>query len=169
VASVFGWLMLVVGGSIALGIALLFAAFGAPMVGVAVALPIAAISLVIGIVLVRHGGSLNRAGLEAERTTREAALLGLAAHKGTITAIEAANALGVAVAEADAMLTDLAKREPDRMAVDVDDHGVVHYRMAQIAGDARVRVEAAEGWRVDEAQEGEALPEKAEPKKEAGV
>jgi hypothetical protein len=169
VASVFGWLILVVGGSIALGTGLLFAAFGAAMVGLAVALPIAIVSLAVGIVLVRRGGSLNRAGIEAERATREQALLGLAAHRGTVTAFDAANALGIGVAEADSMLTDLAKREPDRLAVDVDDQGVVHYRIANIAGEARVRVQTNDGWRVGEGEDAEAAPEGAGAKKEAGA
>jgi hypothetical protein len=169
VASVFGWLVLVFGGSTAIGVALLFAAFDLALAGLAVALPIAIVSLAIGIVLVRRGGSLNRAGIEAERATREHALLGLAAHRGTVTAVDAATALGVGVAEADAMLTDLAKREPDRVAVDVDDQGVVHYRIANLAGDARVRVQPNDGWRVGEGEDVEAVPESAGAKKEAGA
>jgi hypothetical protein len=170
VATVVGWLILVMGGSIALGVALLFAAFEAAMVGVAVALPIAIVSLVIGIVLVRRGGSLSRAGVEAERTTREQALIGLAAHRGTVTALDAAHALGVSVAEADAVLTDLAKREPDRVAVDVDDQGVVHYLIVNVAGDVHVRVQPDDRWRVNAGEEDvEVSLQAAEPKKEAGA
>jgi len=167
VASVVGWLVLVVGGSISLGIALLFAAFGAAAVGAAIALPFAIVSLAIGVVLVRRGASLNRAGLEAERETRAQALLAVVAHRGSVTAAEAAQALGVGVAEADAMLTELAKREPDRLAVDVDDQGIVRYRLARIAGDSRVRVEAGEGWPHDEGEAAEAA--RGASKKEAGA
>jgi hypothetical protein len=145
-ASVVGWLVLLVGGSIALGIALLFAAFGATMAGIAIALPVAIVSLVIGVVLVRRGGSLSRSGIEAERATREQALLAVVAHRGSVTAAEAAHALGVSVAEADAALTDMAKRDPDRVSVDVDDQGEVRYRIARIPGESRVRVEGTDGW-----------------------
>jgi hypothetical protein len=171
VASVFGWLVLLVGGSVAVGLALLFAAFGATLAGLAIALPVAVVSLVIGVVLVRRGGSLNRAGIEAERTTREQALLAVVAHRGSVTATEAAHALGVTLAEADAALTDLAKRDPDRVSVDVDDQGVVRYRITHIAADARVRVEAGEGWRAEGAgaDEGAADEAPAASKKEAGV
>jgi hypothetical protein len=166
VASVIGWLVLLIGGSIALGVALLFAAFGAVGVGAAIALPIAIVSLVIGIVLVRRGASLNRAGIAAERETRTQALLAVVAHRGSVTANDAAMALGVGAAEADVLLTDLAKREPDRLAVDVDEQGVVRFRLARIA-DARVRVEPADGWRSEEAEVGDAAGHAG--KKEAGA
>ncbi|HEY6463987.1 MAG TPA: hypothetical protein VIY73_27645, partial [Polyangiaceae bacterium] len=120
-ARVFGWLVLLFGGSLALLVFGLFAAFQALGVGLAVGLPILLVALVLGIALVRGGRSLATTGVEAERATREQALVAMAAHKGAVTAVEAAKALGVGVAEADAMLTALAKREPDRVAVDVDD------------------------------------------------
>src|SRR5262249_29951417 len=62
---------------------------------------------------------------------RERALLNMAAHHGPVTAVDAARLLNVTVGAADAMLTDLAKRDPDRLAVDVDDQGVVWYRIAR--------------------------------------
>jgi hypothetical protein len=171
VASVVGWVVLVVGGSVALGIELLFAAFGAALLGAAFALPVAIVSLVFGIVLVRRGGSLSRSGLAEERATREQALLELVAHRGSVTAAEAAQTLGVTVAQADAMLTDFAKRDPDRLAVDVDDQGVVRYRVARVGGDVHVRVNEAGGWPVDAGQDAadEAAAPAAHPKKEAGA
>jgi hypothetical protein len=150
VASMVGWLVLLLGGSLALGVALLFAALEAAMVGVALAAPIAIVALVVGIVLVRRGSALRRSGAIAERETREQALLAVAAHRGEVTAGEAARALGIGIAEADAMLTELAKREPERVAVDVDDQGIVRYRPASVAGDVRVRV--ADGMRVSAAE-----------------
>jgi hypothetical protein len=63
--------------------------------------------------------------------------------------------LGLGVADADAMLTALAKRDPDRMAVDVDDQGVVWYRAVvpvHIRVDERARVpDLAGGVRADDA------------------
>jgi hypothetical protein len=86
-----------------------------------------------------------------------------------VTAVDAAHALGVGVAEADAMLTELAKREPDRLAVDVDDQGVVHYRIANIAGDVRVRVQPDDEWPVASEEAAESPLESAERKKGAGA
>jgi hypothetical protein len=147
-ARVLGWLVLVVGGSLALCIALLFLALHAATVGLAIAGPIALVVLVLGIALVRSGHSLSTSGENAARSTREQALLALAAHRGAVTATEAARALGVGTAEADAMLTALAKREPERVAVDVDDEGVVWYRVSASPGEPIPRIRVGEGVRV---------------------
>jgi hypothetical protein len=141
VARVLGWLVLLFGAAIALGLGLLLYALAGPAAGLAIALPVALVALVLGVALVRSGGSLRRSGADRERSTREQALLALAAHRGAITAAEAAQVLGVGIAEADALLTDLAKRDPDRVAVDVDDQGVVWYRVGGVWGGAHVRVE----------------------------
>jgi hypothetical protein len=144
VASAIGALVLVVGLSMALGLGLLLYALVTPVVAFAVAIPIAITVLVIGIALVKSGRLLTRSGSDAERSTRERAMLELAAHRGGVTAADAARALGIAMAEADALLTALAKREPERLTVDVDDQGVVWYRPARLTGaafDARVRVD----------------------------
>jgi hypothetical protein len=150
VASVVGWLVMLVGFSAALGLGLLLWALFTVALALAVALPIALLALVLGLVLVLSGRSLRRSGVDAQRTTREQALLALATHRGAVTAAEAARALGVGVADADAMLTVLAKQEPERVVVEVDEQGVVWYRAARTLGavfDARVRV--AERARVD--------------------
>jgi hypothetical protein len=152
-ASVLGWLVLVCGGSLALCVALLFLAFHALAVGLAIAVPIAVVVLVLGIALVRSGRSLSSSGVEAARTTREQALLAVAAHRGAVTAVDAARALGVGTAEADAMLTALAKRDPERVAVDVDDEGVVWYRVSAAPGEPIPRVRVGEGLRVGGARD----------------
>jgi hypothetical protein len=133
-ASVLGWLVLVIGGSIALGVGGLLAALGLWQVGLAIALPIAVVVLVLGVVLVKSGRSLTTSGLQKAQATRDQALLAMAAHKGSVTAEEAGRALGIPTADADAMLTDLAKRDPERVGVDVDDEGVVWYRVAPAPG-----------------------------------
>ena len=143
VAGVFGWLVLIVGWSMALGVGLLLSAFHLFAVALVLALPVALVSTIVGGLLVRQGASLNRTGRSIEQATRQQALLALAAHRGSIHAIDAARALGVSVAEADAMLTELAKKDPDHIAVDVEDHGDVAYRYV----DARIRVGV--GPRVD--------------------
>ena len=143
VASVVGWLVLILGLSTALGLGLLLNAIFASGVALAIALPVSLVTLVVGLVLLKGGRALSRSGDDAERSIREQALLELAAHRGSVTASDAARALGVTVAEADAALTTLAKREPERVAVDVDDAGVVRYRAVvglERDADARVRV-----------------------------
>ena len=147
-ASVLGWLVLVCGGSLALAVVLLSLALHAVGVGLAIAIPVAVVDLVIGIALVRSGRSLSSSGVEAARSTREQALLAVAAHRGSVTAADAARALGVGIAEADAMLTALAKRDPERVAVDVDDEGVVWYRVSAAPGEPLPRIRVGDGVRV---------------------
>ncbi|MGH7297784.1 MAG: hypothetical protein ACRELB_22790 [Polyangiaceae bacterium] len=156
-ASVLGWLVLTLGGSLSLGVFLLFVAFGAATFGLAIGLPMLLVVLVAGIALVKSGRSLASSGDAAERSTREQALLAMAAHRGQITATDAAQALGCGVAEADAMLTALAKSEPDRVAIDVDDQGVLWYRVSAAAGEAipRMRVSASGGDGIRVAPQGE--------------
>jgi hypothetical protein len=166
-ARVAGWLVLLFGGSLALLVTLLFLALNLVTVGLAIAVPIALVVLVVGVALVRGGRSLSTSGDYRQRATREQALVAMVAHRGSVTAVEAARALGVAPAEADAMLTALAKREPERFAVDVDDHGVIWYRVSSLSAPgepiprARVDVGVDVGVRV------EAPPGAPEPEVEA--
>jgi hypothetical protein len=153
VTGVLGWLVLLFGLSIALGFGVLFYVLWKPLVALAAVLM--AISLGIGIPLVLGGRALRRSGTDAERQTREQAVLSLLSQQGRVSAARAAGALGVGVEEADALLTALAKGQPDRVAIDVDEEGTVWYRAAALAytpagawaAPARVRVEAraAEG------------------------
>jgi hypothetical protein len=147
VARVVGWLVLLAGLSLSLGFGLLVYALTTATVALAIALPIAIIALVTSAFLLLGGRTLRRAGDDTARTTRDQALLELAAHRGGVTASDAARALDVSVAEADGLLTSLAKREPDRVAMDIDDQGVVWFRPARPAGAAfeeRLRVAGAD-------------------------
>jgi hypothetical protein len=152
VASVAGWLTLLIGLSLELGLALLLAFLFSWTVALVLTLPLALISSVIGGALLRSGGSLRRSGIAKERAVHDQALLSMAGHHGPVTATDAARLLNVSIAEADAMLTELAKRDPDRLSVDIDDDGIVWYRLANpfaipIPGvplpSDRVRIEAA--------------------------
>jgi hypothetical protein len=172
VASILGWLVLLVGLSIAGGAGLLFGAIATVGVALAIALPIGLVTLGVGVALLGGGHALRRSGTDAKRSMHEQALLAMAAHHGAVTAADAARALGLSVADADAVLTALAKRDPDRMAVDVDDQGVVWYRavvpvqvrvgeparMPDVAGDPRADDSAGEAGSSDP---GERDPEAA--------
>jgi hypothetical protein len=146
-ATVFGWIVLLGGGSATLGVVLLALALGWTPVALGLGVPMALFSLIVGVLLVRKGGSLAASADASERGALTQALLSLAAHRGAITARDAAKALGVGVAKADAMLTDLAKKEPERVGVDIDDQGNVWYRVAAAPGEPlpRVRVGAGVG------------------------
>jgi hypothetical protein len=146
-ASVVGWIVLVFGGSFSLGAFLLLMALGWPGGAFAIGLPILLVTLVVGIALIKSGRSLASSGSQVERETRTQALLSMAAHRGAVTARDAAELLGLSVGEADAMLTDLAKREPDRVALDVDEQGTVWYRVASAPGEPipQLRIDVTEG------------------------
>jgi hypothetical protein len=166
VASVAGWLVLFVGLTIALGLGLLLWALFTGAIALAIAGPFGLLTAGIGALLLRGGSSLRQSGVDAERATRDQALLSMTAHHGPVTAVDAARLLNVNVATADAMLTALAKRDPERIAVDVDDQGVVWFRIARPFSDdslaaGRVRVGAADASRdpLDELAEQEASGE----------
>jgi hypothetical protein len=170
-ATVLGWLVLIFGGCTTLGVVMLAMALGWPMVALALGLPIAVLTLVLGIVLVRGGRSLAKSATRSENDTLVQALLAMASHKGAVTASDAAQALGIGVAEADAMLTSLAKSDPDRVAVDVDDLGNVWYRVAAAPGEPLPHVRVGDGARVAEEppDEAELLRADEEARKRGGA
>ncbi len=150
VASIAGWLILLIGLSIGLGVALLLWAVFTLGVALAIALPMTLVSTGLGVALLRRGSTMRRSGADVERATRDQALLEMASQQGPVTAIDAARVLGIPVDLADAMLTELAKREPERVAVDVDDQGVVRYRVARVPSDASFGADPAAHLRVDD-------------------
>jgi hypothetical protein len=152
VAKVFGWGLLLVGLSVALGIGLLVYALATIAVALAIALPIALVVLVVGLVLLKSGQSLVQSGAHTERTTREQALLALASHRGAVTAAEAAGAIGVSVADADATLTTMAKQQPEQIAVDIDDQGGIWYRAVDAPAGGTRRMRVGDGVRFGDAR-----------------
>ncbi len=150
VASVAGGLVLLTGLSAALGLGLLLWLVFSGAVALSVSLPFALVAGVVGILLLRGGSSLRRSGADAEQASHDQALLSMAAHQGPLTAVGAARQLNVTVAAADAMLTALAKREPERIAVDVDDQGVVWYRIARAFADDMPGTGAGGRVRIDD-------------------
>jgi len=153
-AKVLGWLVLFFGLSVAGVFAALFQAIWPDgIVGYALGIPMALVSLVTGIALLLGGKSLSKSGAETELAVRDKAIWGLASARGGIlTKDDVAAALSVSSAEGDAYLTRLAKTKPDEIAVDVDDAGHVLFRFRSIA--ARPRV----GVRVDVARQGPRAP-----------
>jgi len=131
-ARVFGWIVLGVGLSFALGIgAVAHLVFPAGFVGLAVGLPIAMLSLIVGGLLLRGGKHLDEKGASAEKDARAQAVFALASHKGgTLTAVDASRALDMPLAAAEALLQSLAKEQYEQVGVDVDANGTLVYRFA---------------------------------------
>ncbi len=169
-ATVLGWLVLIFGGCAALAAALIVLALGSTTGAIAVGLPIALLTLLIGVFLVRSGSSLAKSATRTENDTLRQALMAMASHRGAVTARDAAQALGVGVADADAMLTALAKSDPDWVAVDVDDQGNVWYRVAAAPGEPLPHVRVGDGLRVAplEPPPAELLDAEEEARKKAG-
>jgi hypothetical protein len=144
VAGILGWLVLLVGLSIALGLGLVAHALWTLGIALAVALPLVLLTLGMGLPLVLGGKAMRRSGTDAEREIRETALLSMLFEKGRASAAQAASALGMRVDEADALLTALAKSQPEQVAIDIGEEGTVWYRPAAGVGATAFRV------RVDE-------------------
>lgn len=142
VAKVFGSLVLFVGLTVALALGALFQAiFPDGVVGYALGVPTALVSLAMGISLLLGGKSLSKSGARTELEVRDKAIRALAAtHGGILTKDDVARAISVSPAEGDAYLTRLAKESADEIAVDVDDSGNVLFRFRALAARPRVGV-----------------------------
>jgi hypothetical protein len=130
IARVLGWIVLGVGLSFALGIgALAHLVFPAGVVGLAIGGPIAVLSLIVGILLLRGGKRLDANGAAAAKNARVQAILALAAHKGgSLTALDVSRGLDIPAAAAEALLQAMAKEDYEKVAVDVDANGTLVYR-----------------------------------------
>jgi len=135
VVRVFGWAFLLVGLSVGALVALLtwliFTATAALITfGV-----FAAFSAAL-FFMFRAGGKRLAADGEGERDLRrEQAVSALAKNRGgVLLARDAAAALDTSVEEADAFLTRLAKRSPDRVGVEIGDAGEVFYTFSRHVG-----------------------------------
>ena len=112
------------------------------------------------LLFVRGGKKLQTAGKKTEEGVKDEAIFALAGrYEGILTAERAAAELDVTPLEADDILTALAKRDPDRVKVEVNDAGVVQFQfprhlwaaVAKNSGGARVaHADAVPGSRVAE-------------------
>jgi hypothetical protein len=142
VARVFGWTVLSVGLVVALAVALAaHALFPAGFAGLLIGGPIAVLSLVLGVFLLRGSARLDRNGASAERSAHTQAVYALASHKGgTLTALDVATALDMRPPAAEALLQSLAKEQYEHVGVDVDPAGTLVYRFNVPTGPAAARV-----------------------------
>lgn len=158
IARGLGWVVLFAGLLAAVGLgAVLQAIFPAGVAGWLVGGIVTFVALAVGATLLFGGRALERKGEEARRATVERAAFALAAtHGGTITAGDLARAVGLSASEADALLTELAKRPDSSVDVDVDDDGRVLYRFEPLPeGGAGRRYRVADDGRTIEPVEDE--------------
>ncbi len=142
VVQAFGWLFLVLGLGFS-AITGLFVAIFSASAGLVTFGVFAALSLML-FLLARVGGKkLASEGDQERDVRRKQALFALAATRGgRLEAIDAAAALNVTVAQADQLLTDLAKQRPEEVDVEIGDQGEIYYAFVR----ALPRGRAAPSW-----------------------
>lgn len=151
-ASLAGLAVLVLGLSLSAGVLLLLQSiFPAHVVGWAIAVPMAAASLLFGLLLLFGGRRLRRHGTARQQAVQLAAVKSMVQHrKGPVSAYEIAGRLELPEPQVDALLTQLAREQATAVTVDVDAHGRVVY---DFEGEDR-------RWRVLEEEE---APEEPDP------
>ncbi len=132
-ARVAGWGFLVIGLFVALTVGLLVQAIASMLVastwlGLAIGLPIALFSVGVALFGILGGRKLVRTGQRSLRKAQVETIHGLARHHGGVVKVsDAARALNVDEARADAILVTLAKDPTENVSIDVDDAGNVSY------------------------------------------
>lgn len=149
VARVFGWLVLGVGLAFALILTALFQAiFPAGFVGWVLGGLTAALSIAVAVALLKGGRSLESSGKQAEMATRMQAIFALASNRrGVLSAEDVAPMLSITPHQADELLTAMAKEDPDRVRMDVDDSGRIAFSFPEhgVFGAADAREGGARG------------------------
>jgi hypothetical protein len=134
-----GAVVLFLGTLISLTLGLVFGAFLSTGAGLAIGLTTGALTLALGLGLLFGGRHLWKQGEVTQSQTQSQAIFALASHRGGILrAREVAQALNMPVEVADAELTGLAKRQPERVTLELDDSGEIYYRFPEIAPAMRV-------------------------------
>ncbi len=110
--------------------------------GLLVAVPVALAALLVSLPLLLGGRKLRRSGDETARSAHEQAVIALAARVGgVVTAREAASRLSLTEEQADALLTEMAKRPDGKVTLEVDDAGVLSFHFRDLLAARRVRIE----------------------------
>lgn len=126
-ARALGWSAILAGALFGMAAWFLGGLLDAGVIGFVLGLVVAAAGAVAGGLMLSGGRKLRQQEASSQALERERALFSLAAQRGgSLTATDVATALGIPVAEADALLTKLA-RGGTHVSVEVDGSGVVHY------------------------------------------
>jgi hypothetical protein len=127
-ASVAGGGVLVMGLSFAAGLFFLLQALFTSAVGLAFALPLAAVVAFFGVLLLLGGRRLRRSGVARRERVQLDAVRALVEHrKGPINALEVSRALDIPEPQVDGLLMQLARERATDVTVDVDAQGHVIY------------------------------------------
>lgn len=131
VTRVLGFMVLFAGLAVALVVFGILAIFvPALWIAAVVGAPLAVLAAIAAWSIIKSGRTLEQSGLSEQQSTRLEAVVALARNKkGPLSAAEVAASLGIPWAQADALLTDLAKRHPEIATVEIDDQGGVFYRV----------------------------------------
>ncbi|MCK6586495.1 MAG: hypothetical protein L6Q76_02815 [Polyangiaceae bacterium] len=157
-----GAAVLFVGAILSLGFGFLFSLISTTA-GLAIGLTMGVLTLVMAFSLFFGGRLLWKQGEAEKSQTKEQAIFALAHVRGGILrAREAAEALNLPEGMADAELLALARTQPERVTLELDDSGDIYYRFPAIA--PPMRVPAWEGPRARVAEP--APPEAEEPVEE---
>lgn len=171
VAKFFGWLILGGGLLLALSLGIFFQLLiPAGAVGYAFGIPIGLVSLVVGLLVLFGGKKLETSGIETERAAKFDAIWGMAvARGGVVTALDVGRSLNMPVDGADQILTEMTKKHPEYVSIEVDDNGNLFYKLTGVAEQqgarfgVKYRVEADGRVRIaDELADGRAAQEQAE-------
>lgn len=149
VARAFGWLVLAGGWILAASLAGLILLLGGGTAALVTGGIIAVVASIAAYALLRGGKELKKSGDDAELATRTQAIFALANLRGgVVRAWDVAQSLQLPHADADAILTKLAKEQPDLVTVDIDDAGNILYRVTP-PGAPRMAPNAPPPVRVD--------------------
>ncbi|MDC3955683.1 hypothetical protein KEG38_17590 [Polyangium jinanense] len=162
VASVAGWVILITGLLLAGTLGGLIGLLNVTVAWIVGGF-LGGMSVLFGLLFILGGRLLWKTGKERERGAHEQAVLAVARRNaGSVTPAELARAVNITEAEADARLTEMAKRPDGRVTLEVDDDGTLRYYVKDMMG-ARIgapRVRVGTGARVPpHSAEQEALAE----------
>ena len=142
VARVVGWLVLLAGSLLGLTVGAIFQALIPSMIiGWILGGFLVGLSLLFGLFLVLGGRMLQQSGKQTEQSAHEQAAFAIAARRGgSVTPAELAQTVSISEADADALLTAMAKRPSSGVTLEVDDDGTLRYYVNGASPRPRVRV-----------------------------
>ena len=149
VASVAGWLVLFFGSmaSLAIGgiLSFILATLGAStagVVGLSVGGFFGVITLVVALSLLLGGKKLKETGASDRRKVLEQGIFALAGkQRGSVTPRDVARQLAIDDAEADLILTELAKRSDGRVTLDIDADGALRFTVPEMLPPVRIDID----------------------------
>lgn len=151
IAGVLGWVALSAGIAAALVLGGIAQAIFAASAGLWIGGVVGFCTLLVALPLILGGRRLRRSGEDRVLEVQQQALLSHAAQRGgVLSARDGARVLSLSEAEADALLTTMAKGSDGRVTVEVDDDGRISYVFHDLVKAApRARI-SEQPWRAPE-------------------